>query len=200
MTDFIYLASQSPRRRELLAQLGVSFEMLLADASEDVESLEQRIGRESPRHYVQRVTALKAGAAIVRMKRRKLVPAPILAADTTVTLGGRIFGKPENDAEARDFLEAFSGRTHRVLTAVAVANHRRLNLMLSESRVTMRQLSASDIRRYIATKEQVGKAGGYAIQGRAATFVTSISGSHSGIVGLPLAETAQLLEGFGIVI
>ena len=198
MPDFIYLASQSPRRKELLGQLGVHFRMLLADASEDVEALEHRIGRENPAHYVQRVTALKAGAAILRMQQRKLTPAPILAADTTVSLAGRIFGKPNSDAEAKEFLQALSGRTHRVYTAVAVAHDGRLEMMLSESRVKMRELSTADIKRYVATGEPAGKAGGYAIQGRAAAFVTSISGSHSGIVGLPLAETAQLLAGFRI--
>jgi septum formation protein len=198
MSAFVYLASQSPRRRELLAQLGVRFELLLAEANEDVETLEHRIGRESPRHYVQRVTVLKAGAALVRLKQRKLARAPVLTADTTVAIQQRIFGKPANDDQAREFLEAMSGRTHRVFTAVALANQRRLDLIVSESRVTMRQLSARDISRYLATGEQVGKAGGYAIQGRAAAFITHIAGSHSGIVGLPLAETAQLLQGFGI--
>ena len=188
---FVYLASQSPRRRELLTQLGVSYKLLLADASEDVESLEHRIGRESPRHYVQRVTVLKAGAALLRRKQSGVARAPILAADTTSGFGSDIFGKPESPAEARQFLARLSGTSHWVFTAVAVALDGRLELILSESRVTMSSMSAAQIRRYVASGESEGKAGGYAIQGRAAAFVTRISGSHSGIVGLPLAETAS---------
>jgi septum formation protein len=195
---FVYLASQSPRRKELLTQLGVSYRLLLADAGEDVESLEHRIGRESPRHYVQRVTALKAGAALMRRQQSKLVRAPILAADTTVALGSQIFGKPETAEQARAFLARLSGTSHWVFTAVAVTLDRRLQMMLSESRVTMRSITSAEIRRYVASGESEGKAGAYAIQGRAAAFVTRITGSHSGIVGLPLAETAQLLRFFSV--
>ena len=195
---FVYLASQSPRRRELLTQLGVSYQLLLADGSEDVESLEHRVGRESPRHYVQRVTSLKAGAALVRRQQSSLARAPILAADTTVALGSQIFGKPDSAEQARQFLAQLSGTSHWVFTAVAVALDRRLELMLSESRVTMSSMTPSQIRRYVASGESEGKAGAYAIQGRAAAFVTRISGSHSGIVGLPLAETAQLLRSFSV--
>lgn len=196
--SFVYLASQSPRRRELLTQLGVSYQLLLADASEDVESLEHRIGRESPRHYVQRVTALKAGAALLRRQQSGMARAPILAADTTVAMGSEIFGKPESNEQARRFLARLSGTSHWVFTAVAVALDRRLELILSESRVTMCAMTPAQIRRYVASGESNGKAGGYAMQGRAAAFVTHISGSHSGIVGLPLAETAQLLRDFSV--
>jgi septum formation protein len=195
---FVYLASQSPRRRELLEQLGVKYQLLLADAAEDAEALEHRIGRESPLHYVQRVTALKAGAAIVRLRTRRLQDAPILTADTTVALGSRIFGKPSNDAETREFLSALSGRTHRVLTAVALARSTKLDLIVNTSSVTFRSIKPSEILRYIETGEATGKAGAYAIQGRAAEFVTQIRGSHSGIVGLPLAETALLLRRYRV--
>jgi septum formation protein len=196
--SFIYLASQSPRRRELLSQLGVTYQLLLADVSEDVESLEHRIGRETPRHYVQRVTALKAGAALVRLKQSSKAKAPVLTADTTVAIGSRIFGKPASAEEAAEFLVAFSGRTHWVFTAVAVALGGKLDLIVSESRVTMKTLSSTEIKRYLLSGEYEGKAGGYAIQGRAAAFVTEIKGSHSGIVGLPLAETAQLLQAYQV--
>jgi len=195
---FIYLASKSPRRAELLRQLGVSFTLLDADANEDVEALEVLVAGESARHYVQRVTAQKAAAALVRMRRRGLVSAPILAADTTVAIGRLILGKPGDRHAARDMLERLSGTTHRVLTAVAVTQGRRLELALSESRVRMDRLSRGQITSYIDSGEPFGKAGGYALQGRGARFVRHISGSPSGIVGLPLFETALLLGHFGV--
>lgn len=197
-SSFIYLSSQSPRRQELLRQIGVRFKLLLPDETEDAEALEAQLPGESPRHYVLRVTALKAGAAVVRHRRRGLPPAPILAADTTVALGRRILGKPRDAADAQDMLAALSGTTHRVLTAVAVTAGRRLELALSESRVTFRPVTAREIRAFVATGEADGKAGAYAIQGHAAAFASHISGSHSGIVGLPLFETARLLESFGL--
>jgi len=199
-TTCIYLASQSPRRQELLRQLGVEFELLLADASEDAESLEVVLRGETPRHYVQRVTALKAGAAVLRLRARGLPPAPILTADTTVALGRTILGKPVDPADACAMLQRLSGVTHRVLTAVAVTDGQRLDLALSESRVRFGALEDAMIERYVASGEPFGKAGAYAIQGRAAAFVEHISGSHSGIVGLPLCETAALLRihGFGV--
>lgn len=190
---FIYLASASPRRRELLDQLGISYRLLLPGADEDSEALEAVLPRESARHYVQRVTVLKAGAAILRRQRRRLAAAPILTADTTVALGRTILGKPASAAEARSMLQQLSGTTHRVLTAVALVRGPRLALALSESRVRFKFLSAAEIRAYIASGEPFGKAGAYAIQGRAAAFVARIEGSHSGIVGLPLYETAELL-------
>jgi septum formation protein len=195
---FIYLASASPRRKELLKQIGVSFKMLLPSDEENIEALESVHGGESSRHYVMRVAALKAGSGLVRLRSRGLADAPLLAADTTVVLGRQILGKPADRNAAEAMLTALSGRTHRVLTAVAVAHGKRLDLALNESRVTMRALSAKDISRYVDTKEPFGKAGAYGIQGRAATFVTRVVGSHSGIVGLPLAETAQLLASFGV--
>ncbi len=200
MSAFVYLASQSPRRAELLNQLGVRFVPLKPDPDEDSESLEAQWSGESARHYVQRVTALKAGAALVRLKVRKLADAPILAADTTVAVGRTILGKPADAADARRMLTLLSGRSHRVLTAVALARGRRLDMLLSESRVNFRVLKRADIEAYIQSGEPFGKAGAYAIQGRAATFVTHISGSQSGIVGLPLCETALLLERFGVAL
>lgn len=194
---FIYLASQSPRRQELLAQIGVRFELLLAEADEDTEALETLQTGETPRHYVQRVTALKAGAAVLRRSARHLAMAPILAADTTVALGRSILGKPADDDDARDMLRRLSGTVHRVLTAVAVTDGKRLDMRLSESRVRFGELSAAMIEAYVTTREPFGKAGAYALQGRAAAFVEHIEGSHSGIVGLPLFETACLLRTHG---
>jgi septum formation protein len=195
---FVYLASQSPRRRELLAQMHIAYELLPADADEDVEALEVRIGHESPRAYVRRVTRLKAMAARDRMLRRTLPDAPIVVGDTTVAIAQRILGKPDDADDARRMLESLSGRSHRVLTAVAVVQGTRIEEALSESRVRFRMLTTDDIDAYIATGEPFGKAGAYAIQGRAAAFVERIVGSHSGIVGLPLFETMRLLHRFGI--
>ncbi len=194
----VWLGSQSPRRRELLAQVGIAHAVLAPDDDEDAERLERRVAGESPRTYVRRVTRLKAGAALARLVRRGLPAAPVLVGDTTVAIGRTIFGKPADAADARRMLRRLSGRTHRVLSAVAVATTERLDEALSESRVRFRALTDDDIDRYIATGEPFGKAGGYAIQGRAAAFVERIAGSQSGIVGLPLFETMRLLERFGI--
>lgn len=194
----LYLASQSRRRRELLDQLEVDHVVLTADVGEDVEALERRFGDESPRAYVRRVTRLKAEAALRRIERQGLLPAPVLVGDTTVAVEQIILGKPADADDARRMLRTLSGRTHRVLTAVAVAFEGRFEEALSESRVRFRDLSTDDIDSYLATGEPYGKAGAYAIQGRAAAFVEGISGSHSGIVGLPLYETMQLLQRFGV--
>ena len=198
MPPSLYLASQSPRRQELLRQFGIAFELLVAGVGEDAEALEAVQPRESPRHYVQRVTALKAGAAVLRLRQRGLPGAPILAADTTVALGRRILGKPVDARDAADMLAALSARVHRVLTAVAITDGKRLELALSESRVRFRSLDRGEIDAYVAHGEPFGKAGAYAIQGRASAFVSHISGSHSGIVGLPMFETAALLARFGV--
>jgi septum formation protein len=189
----IYLASQSPRRAQLLEQLGVSFKPLLPDPGEDAESLEAVLGRESAAAYVQRVTALKLDAAVARRKRLQLPPAPILCADTTVAIGRTILGKPADAAQAREMLARLSGQTHRVLTAVAVQSGHRRRQALSQSSVTFDRLSPAQIRDYVASGEAMGKAGAYAIQGRAAAFVAHMSGSYSGIMGLPLRETALIL-------
>ena len=197
MSDFIYLASQSPRRGQLLAQLGVRHELLLPDTSEDAESLEAVLPNEAPASYVQRVTQLKLEAALKRLKRRGLPVAPVLCADTTVAMGRTIYGKPADAADARCMLAELSDKTHRVLTAVAMGQGRRRQQALSVSRVTFAPVGARQIRDYVASEEPMGKAGAYAVQGRAAAFISAISGSYSGIMGLPMFETAQLLVRFG---
>jgi septum formation protein len=197
MPDFIYLASQSPRRRQLLEQLGVRHELLLPDADEDAESLEAVLPGEAPATYVQRVTQLKLDAALARLKRRGLPAAPVLCSDTTVALGRTIYGKPADARDAERMLTELAGKTHRVLTAVAVGTPRKRQAVLSESRVRFAPLSRQQVKAYVASGEPLGKAGAYAVQGRAAAFIAHISGSYSGIMGLPVFETAQLLPSFG---
>jgi septum formation protein len=197
-TGFIYLASQSPRRRQLLEQLGVKHELLLPDAGEDTEALETTMPGEAPASYVQRVTQLKLDAAVDRLKRRGLAAAPVLCADTTVALGRVIYGKPTDARDAARMLRELSGHAHRVLTAVAVHSGRKRLQALSDSRVTFAALSAAQIMRYVESGEPLGKAGAYAVQGRAAAFISHISGSYSGIMGLPMHETAQVLRAFGV--
>jgi septum formation protein len=202
MTDFIYLASQSPRRKQLLEQWGVRCELLLPDGDEDAESLEAVLKGEAPAAYVQRVTGLKLQASLDRLKRRGLPPAPVLCADTTVALGRRILGKPADHAEAQRMLASLAGQRHRVLTAVAVGvpsqRGSRVHTALSTSWVTFEPLKPRQIARYVATGEPMGKAGAYAIQGRASLWVSHISGSYSGIMGLPAHETAQVLHAAGV--
>ena len=202
MTDFIYLASQSPRRKQLLEQWGVCCELLLPDADEDAESLEAVLPGEAPAAYVQRVTGLKLQASLARLKRRGLPPAPVLCADTTVALGRRILGKPADAADACAMLADLAGRRHRVLTAVAVglpgARKDRQWAALSTSWVAFAPLTPAQIRRYVHSGEPMGKAGAYAIQGQAALWTRHISGSYSGIMGLPAHETAQVLGAAGI--
>jgi septum formation protein len=195
----LYLASQSPRRRQLLDQLGVAHALLLPDPHEDAEAIEHVLPGESPSAYVQRVTGLKLDAALARLKRRGLPPAPILCSDTTVALGRRIYGKPVDERDAARMLAELAGATHRVLTAVAVGTPRRRLQTLSTSRVTFEALTRAQVRAYVATGEPLGKAGAYAIQGRAAMHVTRIDGSYSGIMGLPMHETAGLLRAFGVL-
>ena len=202
-TPFIYLASQSPRRKQLLEQWGVRCELLLPDADEDAESLEQVLSGEAPAAYVQRVTGLKLAASLDRLKRRGLPPAPVLCADTTVALGRRILGKPGDAVEARAMLADLSGQRHRVMTAVAVGKPARRGpatvwSALSTSRVQFAALSPAQIRRYVDSGEPMGKAGAYAIQGQAALWTTQIDGSYSGIMGLPAFETAQVLAAAGM--
>lgn len=198
MKLFVYLASQSPRRSQLLDQIGLRHELLLPDADEDAEALERLLPGESPAHYVVRVTEHKLDAALTRRKRRGLAPAPVLCADTTVALGRRIMGKPVDGAQAQAMLGDLGGRSHRVLTAVAVAAGGRRGAALCVSRVEFAPLDAAQIRAYVASGEPMGKAGAYAIQGLASAFIRSIHGSYSGIMGLPLFETVQLLHGLGI--
>ncbi|MFZ4471467.1 MAG: Maf family protein [Limnohabitans sp.] len=198
--SFVYLASQSPRRKQLLEQLGVKFELLLPDASEDAEALEVVRPNEKPRTYVQRVTALKLEAALQRLKNRGLTPAPVLCSDTTVAIGNTIFAKPDNAEHAKEMLRQLSGQTHRVLTAVSIGTMRKQSRALSISQVRFADLSKQDIDRYVASQEPLGKAGSYAIQGKAAAFISHISGNYSGIMGLPMFETAHLLREFGFTV
>lgn len=191
--DFVYLASQSPRRAQLLDQLGVKHKPLHPGADEDAEALEVVLGRELPMAYVQRVTLRKLQAARLRLQRRRLPAAPILVADTTVALGRRMLGKPDHPAEAVEMLQALSGRTHRVLTAVAISAGTQHHLAVSVSRVRFAQMSNHSIQRYVDSGEPRGKAGAYAIQGRIAAWIEHIDGSYSGVMGLPLRETSQLL-------
>jgi len=199
VSDFIYLASQSPRRRQLLEMLGVKHELLLPDPDEDTESLEEPLPNEAPAKYVQRVTALKLDAAIDRLERRGLPPAPVLCSDTTVALGRTIYGKPGDSRDAARMLRELSGHTHRVLTAVAVQAGRRRRAALSDSRVTFAKLTPAQVKAYVASGEPMGKAGAYAIQGGAAAYISHISGSYSGIMGLPMYETSNLLRAFKLI-
>ena len=196
---FVYLASQSPRRRELLAQIGVRTELLLADADEDAESLEAETPGELPAAYVERVTRAKLAAARRRLAKRALPEAPVLCADTTVALGRRILGKPRDADEAARTLALLAGRTHRVITAVAVAAGRRSRLLASVSRVRFAPLTPAEIDAYVVSGEPFGKAGAYAIQSAAAAWIARIDGSYTGIMGLPLHETATLLREAGVV-
>lgn len=196
----IYLASRSPRRRELLLQIGVPFDVLqFREANQrglDVD--ETPLSGESPDAYVRRVTLEKARVGQELLMARRLVPQPVLAADTTVVCDDAILGKPRDREEALAMLGRLSGRSHRVLTAVAIVDPTAVEMALSESSVTFRELQPDEMHRYTQTPEPMDKAGAYAIQGLAAIFVTRIEGSYSGIMGLPLAETAVLLSRFGI--
>lgn len=199
-SSLIYLASRSPRRRELLRQIGITFEIVLSrealQRSVDVD--ETPLPGESPDEYVLRVTRDKAQAAVCIVRKRRLAARPVLAADTTVVCDNAILGKPADAADAARMLGLLAGRSHRVLTAVAMAAGDAVTTRVSESQVWFRMLDGGEIRRYVASGEPVDKAGAYAVQGRAAAFITRIEGSYSGIMGLPLAETAELLRSHGI--
>ncbi len=192
----VYLASQSPRRSQLLEQLGVRHTLLLPAAEEDAEALEAVWPGEAPADYVQRVTRLKLDAALQRRIARGLPDAPVLCADTTVALGRSILGKPQDAADAARMLARLSGRSHRVLTAVALGQGARVVQLLSVSQVRFAAMNAQDIAAYVASGEPMGKAGAYAVQGLAAAYIARISGSYSGIMGLPLFETAHALRHF----
>ena len=198
MSDFIYLASQSPRRSQLLDQIGVAHKLLLAGPDEDAESLEDVRGAEAPARYVARVTGLKLDAAIQRMRRQGLPVAPVLCADTTVCLGRSILSKPADEADAVRILKMLSGQTHRVLTAVAAQKGHKRVATVSQSWVRFAPMTTAQIRAYVATGEPMGKAGAYGVQGRAAAHIEQIRGSYSGIMGLPLFETAALLRSLGM--
>jgi septum formation protein len=192
----IYLASRSPRRRELLAQVGIRYHLLLfrERVGEKPDVDESVLEGEAPAAYVERMARAKADTGWRRMLQRNLPHAPVLAADTTVALGSKIFGKPDNREHAEEILAELAGQRHEVLTAVALKNQDRLELALSTSEVVLKALSKDEIAQYVASGEGDDKAGAYGIQGRAARFVVEIRGSYSGIMGLPLYETAQLLE------
>ena len=198
MVDFIYLASQSPRRRQLLDQLGVRYELLLPDRGEDAEALEVVYENEEPANYVQRVTALKLDAALARMVKRNLLNAPVLCSDTTVALGQTVFGKPDDAAHAGRMLAALAGRSHQVLTAVAVQHGLQRFEAVNSSQVWIQAMTTAQITAYVDSGEPMGKAGAYAIQGKIAMHITRIDGSHSGIMGLPLWETGLLLQAAGL--
>ena len=194
----IYLASRSPRRRDLLQQLGVAFEELLAHELHGADVDETPHAGEAPAAYVLRIARAKAELGWRQVASRGLAPLPVLAADTTVVLDGEILGKPDDTAHAQQMLRRLSAHTHSVLTAVAVARGDRLETALSASTVEFRNLDDAEIRAYVASGEPLDKAGAYAVQGGAAVFVRKLAGSYSGIMGLPLAETADLLWRFGI--
>jgi septum formation protein len=192
----IYLASRSPRRRELLTQIGVRFHLLLfrdrPGEGPDVDEIS--LPSELPDLYVERMARSKADAGWRRMMQRNLPLAPVLAADTTVALDGRILAQPVDRREAQEMIEQLSGRSHEVLTAVALKHHDWMESALSRSEVRFKPLSAQEIGQYVASGEGDDKAGAYAIQGRAARFIAELRGSYSGVMGLPLFETAQLLD------
>jgi septum formation protein len=194
----IYLASRSPRRRELLKQIGVAFEVLLLrdHPGRNVDVDESQQPGEGPDDYARRVCRIKAEAGWERVLQRRLRRFPVLAADTVVAVDDIILGKPPDPAHAVKMLRLLSGREHRVLTAVALKLDERLELIVSESHVRFAELSQADIEAYVASGESTDKAGAYAIQGRAQAFVVELRGSHSGVMGLPLHETTQLLKTF----
>ena len=196
----IYLASKSPRRRELLRQIGVEFELLLLreDPTRGPEVSEAIIPGETPENYVARVTLEKANAAKHAMLVRHLPMRMILAADTTVTVDGLILGKPVDKADAKRMIRALSGRTHQVLTSVVLIHDEEIRQITQQSDVTFATLTEEEIEAYCSLEEPYDKAGGYGIQGMAAMFIQQISGSYSGIMGLPIHETSQLLRQAGI--
>jgi septum formation protein len=195
----IYLASRSPRRQELLTQLGIPFEeiKLRVAPGRHRDVVEEALDREPALHYVERIARTKANTGWKRMQERGLPLRPVLGADTEVVQDDVIFGKPQDADAARAMLAKLSGRMHDVLSAVAIRWNDDVEVAVSVSQVTFRKLTPGEIERYIETREPFDKAGGYAIQGRAAAFVTLLSGSYSGVMGLPLAETAALLARIG---
>ncbi|MCK9984925.1 MAG: septum formation protein [Azoarcus sp.] len=196
----IYLASRSPRRRELLRQIGVHFDLLVFRGTErgaDADVDETPLPDEDVEHYVERVALTKAQAGCRRLQWRTLPQHPVLSADTTLELDGDIIGKPADAVDAAAILRRLSGRTHRVLTAVAMSDGARTRSCINASEVRFRPITDAEIRHYVASGEPMDKAGAYGIQGRAAVFIEEIRGSYTGIMGLPLFETAQLLDAFG---
>jgi septum formation protein len=195
----IYLASRSSRRRELLKQIGVSYEVLLLreGAGREADFDETPLAGELPADYVVRVAQAKVEAGWLRLGQRRMLRSPVLSADTAVSVDRRILGKPSSREEAAEFLRLLSGKVHEVRTAVAVKFDARVEVALSTTEVAFRELDEREIRQYIALGEPLDKAGAYGIQGKAAVFIRSITGSYSGVMGLPLFETGQLLAKFG---
>jgi len=196
----IYLASRSPRRRELLKQIGVPFELLLLreDLRRGVDVDETPLPDESPGVYALRIANAKATTGMRQVAQRGLPIKPVLAADTSVVFDEQLIGKPDDTEHAVRILRTLSGREHQVITAIALALRDQVENQISVSSVWFRELDEAEIRRYVASGEPRDKAGAYAIQGRAGAFVTRIAGSYSGIMGLPLAETAELLARFNV--
>jgi septum formation protein len=195
----LYLASKSPRRQQLLRQLDIEFETLLLREAigRERDVIEGAQAAEAPAHYVERIARTKVQVGWQRMQDRKLAERPVLAADTEVTLDGDVFGKPRDADDAMAMIRRLSGRTHQVFTAVALRHRERIDVEVSVSKVTLRRLGAAEIERYVATGEPLDKAGAYGVQGRAAAFISRLEGSYSGVVGLPLYETAALLARIG---
>ncbi|HSC23296.1 MAG TPA: Maf family protein [Casimicrobiaceae bacterium] len=198
----LYLASKSPRRQALLRQLGIEFETLLMReaAGRDRDVVEETRDAEPAAHYVERMARTKAQVGWQRMENRKLAERPVLGADTEVVLDGEVFGKPRNANDAARMIRRLAGRSHQVLTAVALRHRNGTEVEVSVSRVTLRRLGASELERYVASGEPFDKAGGYALQGIAAAFISRLEGSYSGVVGLPLYETASLLARAGMAV
>ncbi|WP_298396001.1 nucleoside triphosphate pyrophosphatase [uncultured Azonexus sp.] len=189
----IYLASRSPRRRELLHQIGVDFETLIAEVEVD----ETPLAGEAPAVYVERVTRAKAAQGLQIIHERRLIAHPVLAADTTLEFNGEIIGKPVDAADAQAILQRLSGQVHRVITGVAVCDEQRCAYVQSISEVRFRAIDEDEIRHYVLSGEPMDKAGAYGIQGKAGLFVAHIAGSYTGIMGLPVCETGELLKAFG---
>jgi septum formation protein len=197
--SFVYLASQSPRRQALLQQIGVAFEVVLPSDTLAAEALEAVLPNESALKYVKRVSWLKLRSAMLELAAQSRPLAPVLCADTTVVIDQQILGKPVDAQHAYDMLSRLSGKTHHVLTAVVIGHNGRLQQALSKSSVQFASMTAHDIQAYVDSGEPMGKAGAYAIQGRVSAFISKISGSYSGIMGLPLYETSQLLKSIEVI-
>lgn len=197
--SFVYLASQSPRRQALLQQIGVAFEVVLPSDMQAAEALESVLPNESALKYVKRVSHLKLRSAMLQLTTQSRPLAPVLCADTTVVIDQQILGKPVDAQHAYDMLSRLSGKTHHVLTAVVIGHNGRLQQALSKSSVQFASMTAHDIQAYVDSGEPMGKAGAYAIQGRVSAFISKISGSYSGIMGLPLYETSQLLKSIEVI-
>ncbi len=198
-TNIIYLASKSPRRRELLKQIGVQFELLMMrEQSPRGDVDEAPLADETPLVYVERIVLLKAAMAMKAMRERRLPPRLILTADTTVTIDGEVLGKPLDREHAARMLKRLSGQSHEVLTAIAVATDREIKHAVIKSVVSFATLSVDEIKRYVDSGEPMDKAGGYAVQGLAAKFIATLEGSYSGVMGLPLYDTTVLLRQCGL--